>query len=282
MTRVAVLGMGLLGSGFAEGLLTRGGTDVVVWNRSSSKVEPLVALGAVGATSPAEAVRGADRVHIVLLDDDSVDTVVAECRDALAPGAVIVDHTTTRPDRTKARADLLAEAGVAYLHAPVMMGPASARQSTGIMLVAGPADVYARVEDALRVMTGELWFLGERRDLAAIYKLFGNAAMLSLAGVLADVMRLADATDVDRSKVMEMLTKLNFNGAVANRGPMMVAGNYAASFMLSVARKDIRLMQETTAGHPTPMLDALGARMDEVIAQGHGAEDMAVMAVRSS
>lgn len=281
MTRVAVLGMGLLGSAFAEGLLSRGGTEVVVWNRSSAKAEPLVALGAIAATSPADAVRDADRVHLVLLDDETVDEVMAQLRDALRPGTVILDHTTTRPDLTAARAHRLDAAGIEYLHAPVMMSPASARQSTGIMLVAGPTARFEKIREAATVMTGELWHVGERPDLAAVYKLFGNAAMLSMAGVLADVMRLADATGVERQRVVEMLGKLNFNGAIANRGPMMVAGNYAASFALETARKDLRLMLETTGAAPAPMLAALASRMDEVIADGHGRDDMAVLAVRA-
>ena len=72
---VAVLGMGLLGSAFAEALLARG-TSVTVWNRTRSKAERLEAFGARVADTPAEAVAGADRVHLILLDDDTVDELV--------------------------------------------------------------------------------------------------------------------------------------------------------------------------------------------------------------
>lgn len=103
MASIAFLGMGLLGSAFAEAACKRG-DEVAVWNRTASKAAPLAAFGARLCATPADAVRGAERVHLVLQDDASVEEVVAALRPGLAPTAVIVDHTTTRPDRTGARA----------------------------------------------------------------------------------------------------------------------------------------------------------------------------------
>lgn len=277
MTRIAVLGMGLLGSGFAEGFLSRGASELVVWNRTKAKTDPLVVLGATAAESSAEAVRGADRVHLVLLDDDTVDETIADFQAALHPDAVIIDHTTTLPARTATRAAALNAAGIKYLHAPVMMGPGAARTAKGMMLVAGPTARFESVREALTEMTGELWYLGERSDLAAVYKLFGNAAGLSVVGVIADVMRLADSANVDRAGVLEMLAKVNLNGPLTMRGTMMATGKYEPNFTLDVARKDLRLMLETAGDAPTPMLSALAARMDEEIANGQGSEDFAVI-----
>lgn len=277
MTRVAILGTGLLGSGFAEGLLTRGDSQVVVWNRTAAKLAPLVALGATAAASPAEAVAGAHRVHLILLDDDAVDATIAELKASLHPDALILDHTTTLPARTAARAAALRQAGIRYLHAPVMMGPGAARLAKGMMLVAGPSEWLEPVRAALAAMTGELWHVGERPDLAAVYKLFGNAATLSVVGVLADVMRMADAAGVSRTGVLDMLAKTNLNGPVGMRGAMMATGNFEVNFTLDVARKDLRLMLETAADEAVPMLTALAHEMDAQIAKGQGAEDFAII-----
>jgi 3-hydroxyisobutyrate dehydrogenase len=282
MARVAVLGMGLLGSAFAEALLTRGGNEVVVWNRTTAKTDPLTALGATAAESPAEAVRGAERVHLVLLDDDSVDATIADFQAALHPDAVILDHTTNLPARTAARVAALDAAGIKYLHAPVMMGPGAARTAKGMMLVAGPTARFETVKDALTPMTGELWHVGERPDLAAVYKLFGNASAMSVVAVLADIMRMADAAQVDRSGVLEMLAKVSLNGPLGMRGTMMATGNFEPNFTLDVARKDLRLMLETAGDEPMPMLSAFAARMDEEIANGQGSEDFAIIGKRRS
>jgi 3-hydroxyisobutyrate dehydrogenase len=280
MARVAVLGTGLLGSAFVEGLLARGVTEPVVWNRTRAKAEPLAALGARVADSAAEAVTGIDMVHLVLRDDDTVDATVADFRGSLAQGAVIIDHTTTRPDRTAARAAALDAAGIDYLHAPVMMGPGAARTAKGMMLVAGPNERVARVRDHLTTMTGELWHVGERPDLAAVYKLFGNAAVLSMVGVLADIMRMADASGVPRTGALDMLSKVNLGGTINFRGPMMAEGNFEPQFTLDVARKDLRLMVETANGESTPMLRALAGRMDELLAAGEAEYDVAVLGRR--
>ncbi|MCC7053394.1 MAG: NAD(P)-dependent oxidoreductase [Gemmatimonadaceae bacterium] len=277
MARVAILGMGLLGSGFAEGMLNRGGTTVVVWNRTPSRCEPLVALGATAAESPSEAVRGADRVHLVLLDDDSVDAIIAEFQAALHPDAVIIDHTTNLPARVAARAARLDAAGLHYLHAPVMMGPGAARDAKGMILVAGPTARVQRVHPALVPMTGEVWHVGERPDLAAVYKLFGNAGALSVVGVLADIMRMADAAAVPRRGVLEMLAKVNLNGPLNMRGTMMVSGTYEPNFTLEVARKDLRLMLETLGDAKAPMLAALAGHMDDALRAGMAREDFAIL-----
>ncbi len=280
MSHVAVLGTGLLGSAFVEGLLSRGGTTVAVWNRTRAKAESLAALGARVAETPDDAVRGADRVHLVLLDDDAVDAAIAALRPGLASGAVIIDHSTTQPARTAARVAALDAAGVAYLHAPVMMGPPAARSAKGMMLVAGPTARVDRVREALSSMTGELWHVGERGDLAAIYKLVGNALVLSVVGATADIMHMMDAAGVPRSGAMDMLAKTNPSGAIAFRGKMMLEDDYGTNFALDVARKDVRLMLETSASQPVPVLHALAARMDDLIRDGEGGKDFAVLGRR--
>ncbi len=274
---VALLGTGLLGRAFAEGLLSRGGTSVTVWNRSRTKAEPLAALGARIADTPEDAVRGADRVHLVLLDDDIVDLTIAALRPGLSARTVIIDHSTTQPMRTAARAAALDAAGVEYLHAPVMMGPPAAKTAKGMMLVAGPNARVARVHDALSAMTGELWHVGERPDLAAVYKLVGNALVLGVVGAVADIMHLVDSAGVPRSGALEMLAKTNPSGAIAYRAPMMRDNQFDTNFALEVARKDVRLMIETAGSQPVPLLRALATRMDALIEQGEGGQDFAVL-----
>jgi 3-hydroxyisobutyrate dehydrogenase-like beta-hydroxyacid dehydrogenase len=237
--------------------------------------------GARVAASVADAVRDADRVHLVLLDDDTVDAVCDAARESLPRGAVMLDHTTTQPARTAARAARLAEEGIAYLHAPVMMGPPAARSAKGLMLAAGPQAAFNRVRDEVSRMTGELWYLGERADLAAVYKLVGNAMILGAVGLLGDIMHLVDAAGVPRSGALEMLNKVNVSGALAFRGAMMEQGNYPANFTMPVARKDVRLMLETidTHGGATSgtLLRALASAMDVAIADGATAVDFAAL-----
>jgi 3-hydroxyisobutyrate dehydrogenase len=191
---------------------------------------------------------------------------------------VIVDHTTTLPARTAARVASLAADGVAYVHAPVFMGPAAARDAKGVMMVSGARDRFDALEPALKAMTGDLWYVGERPDLAAAYKLFGNAMLLSITGAIADIVHIADALGVDRAGALGVFDHFGIGGVIGMRAPKVVQGDYTPSFTLDVARKDVRLMLESAGAEPTPILAALAARMDQLIAGGFGGDDVIALA----
>lgn len=276
MSKITFLGTGLLGSAFAEAAAQRG-DDVTAWNRSADKVLALKAFGVNAAATPAEAVRGATRIHLVLKDDGVVETVLAAARSGLSADAIVIDHTTTLPVLTAQRAARLAAEGIRYLHCPVFMGPAAARSAKGTMMAAGPRALFDLVKADLQKMTGKLNYMGERLDLAAANKLLGNAAIIGVAALMADVLTLAQASDVPGADAIQLLGLLDLNAMVAGRGMNMAKGDFAASFELAMARKDIALMLETTGTRPMAALPAVAARMDVLIAAGHGAADCSVM-----
>lgn len=278
MATIAFLGTGLLGGAFAEAAAKRGDT-VTAWNRSPQKVQQLAQFGVKAAATPADAVRGATRVHLVLKDDAVVEEVIAAARPGLAPDAVLIDHTTTLPKLTAARAERLQAQGIKYLHCPVFMGPPAARNAQGSMMVAGPRALFDSVKDALAPMTGRLQYMGERTDLAAVNKLFGNAMIIGVSAAMADVLTIAQASGVAAGDAIELLKLLDLNAMVAGRGANMAKGNFAASFELAMARKDVRLMLETCGERPMAVLPAIAARMDQLIAAGHGASDASVLGI---
>lgn len=276
MAHIAFLGTGLLGAAFAEAAAARGDT-VTAWNRTAAKAQALARFGVKAAASPAEAVRGATRVHLVLRDDAVVEEVIAAARAGLSSGALLLDHTTTRPDLTAARAKRLQAEGLDYLHCPVFMGPAAARQAQGSMMVAGPRALFERVEADLAKMTARLEYLGERADLAAAHKLFGNTVIIGLVAIMADVLAIARSSGVDSQAAIDRLRTLDLNAMVARRGVAMAKGDFTPSFELAMARKDVGLMLETAEGAPLATLPAIAARMDELIAAGHGDKDASAL-----
>lgn len=278
MSTIAFLGTGLLGGAFAEAAAKRGDT-VTAWNRSPDKVHALAQFGVIAAASPAEAVRNAARVHIVLKDDAVVEEVLAAARAGLSPDAIIIDHTTTLPTLTAARAERLHAEGVKYLHCPVFMGPPAARNAQGTMMVAGPRALFESVKADLATMTGRLAYMGERTDVAAVNKLFGNAMIIGVTAVMADVLTMAQASDVSAEDAIKLLGFIDLNAIVAGRGVNMAKGNYNPSFELTMARKDVRLMLETAGDRPMAVLPSVATRMDQLIAAGHGADDCCVLGI---
>jgi 3-hydroxyisobutyrate dehydrogenase-like beta-hydroxyacid dehydrogenase len=276
MTQTAFLGTGLLGSAFVEAAVQRG-ERITVWNRTADKARALAPLGVRVADSPADAVRDARRVHLVLKDDAVVDEVIAALRPALGADAVVVDHTTTQPALTAERARRLGAEGVRYLHCPVFIGPVAARQAQGTILASGPRALFDAVSDDLARMAQRVEYLGERADLAAVHKLCGNAFIIGLNALVADVLAVAAGAGVGAADALSVLGFFDTGAVIAGRGKKMAARDYSATFELVMARKDVRLMIETAGAQPLGTLRGIAERMDALIGEGHGADDLAVV-----
>jgi 3-hydroxyisobutyrate dehydrogenase len=277
MATVAFIGTGLLGSGMVEAMLRRGDA-VTVWNRTESKARALEKFGAAVAASPADAVAAAERVHMTLADDDAVEAVMAQARPRLRAGTVVIDHSTTGPKRTGQRVSQLAHDGVAFLHAPVFMSPQNARDGVGLMMAAGPEPVFERVRDALSKMTGEVWYVGASGDLAAAFKLFGNSMLFVIAAGITDVFSMALNQGIAPADALQVFSKFQLGGLIKLRGDKMARRDFSATFELTMARKDMRLMLEAAGARPLAVLPGIAARMDKAIAEGHGRDDLGAIA----
>ena len=277
---ITILGTGLLGSGFTRALRKRG-EAVRVWNRSPAKARALEAEGATAFEDVVEAVRGADRTHVVLSDDAAIDAVLAAAAPGFAPGALVIDHSTTSTAGARERTAHWRERGLVYHHAPVFMGPQNAADSTGLMLVSGDRDVVARISPILAPLTGKLVDLGPRVDAAAAFKLLGNLFLMALTGGFTDMLALAKSMNVSPAEVGTLFEHFNPGASVPTRFKRMTDADYDhPSWELAMARKDARLMQAEAdaAGVALSMLPAVAALMDRSIAQGHGHADWTVVA----
>ena len=277
MANVAFIGTGLLGSGMVEGMLRRGDT-VSVWNRTESKARALEQFGAHVAGSPADAVAAAERVHMTLPDDDVVDSVMRGYLPRLRPHTVVIDHSTTAPKRTGRRVAQMAAESIRFLHAPVFMSPQMTRESTGIMIVAGPQATYDAVHDPLAAMTGEVWYVGAQGDVAASYKLFGNSMLFVITAGLTDVFVMAKSLGMAPADAMQVFARFQLGGLIKLRGDKMARGDFGATFELAMARKDMRLMLEAAGDQPMTVLPAIARQMDKAIADGHAKDDLGAIA----
>ena len=272
----AILGTGLLGSGFARALRKKG-EAVRVWNRTLDKARLLAADGIEISDTPEAAVRGASRVHIVVSDDAAVDSVLEAAAPALP--TLVIDHSTTSTRGAIRRTTEWAARGITYVHAPVFMGPQNALESTGFMLVSGPA--IEQVRDLLTPMTGKLLELGPRVDTAAGYKLIGNLLLMAITAGFTDMLALAKSMAMGPEDIAALLSHFNPGVSLPGRFKRMASADYAnPSWELAMARKDARLMQEEAdaAGIALTMLPAFAALMDAAIARGDGNADWTVVA----
>lgn len=277
---IAFLGMGLLGSNFVRAALHRG-EQIQVWNRSADKARALEPLGARAFAEAADAVRGAERVHLALSDDASVDEVLEQAQAGFAPGQVIVDHTTTSAEGARERIARFQGRGIAYQHAPVFMGPQNALHATGVMLASGDRARFEAVRPALEKMTGKLSYLGPEPGRAASFKLLGNLFLMFMTAGIADLLTLAKGLGIPAEEAATLFTVFNPAATLTPRVERVLAADFAhPSWELAMARKDARLMIEAgqKGGAPLAVLPAIAAAMDRFIERGHAHDDWTVIA----
>jgi 3-hydroxyisobutyrate dehydrogenase len=277
---VAFLGMGLLGANFVRAMINKG-DKVQVWNRTPAKATALEQYGATAKATPAEAVKGAGRIHLALKDDASVDEVLATAAPGLQPGAVIIDHTTTSVEGAIQRTKEWKSRGFIYLHAPVFMGPPNALESTGYMLVSGDQQIVGQFSPVLARMTGKLLNFGPETGRAAAMKLLGNLFLVAFTTGIADTLTLAKGMHVPITDLQLLFDNWNPGAVLPNRLKRMTSGNYSKpSWELSMARKDtgLFLQEALKSGVTLAVIPAVAAEMDRWIQKGHGGDDWTVIA----
>jgi 3-hydroxyisobutyrate dehydrogenase len=279
-SKIAFFGTGLMGSGFVRRLRANGHA-VNAWNRSPAKALALQDCGAHACADAAAALQGAERIHLSLADDASVDAVLEPLAGLIAPAVWIVDHTTTAVTPTVERSARWAARGITYVHAPVFMGPSNAAEGTGLMLISGPPAQHDTLLPALQAMTGKVVYLGEAPERAAAFKLFGNLTLLGIMGVLGDVARLAQSVGISTTDAFSLFQHFNPGASLPARAARIAGGVYdQPSFEVAMARKDVRLMieQAGAGGVALNVMPGVAAMFDAAIARGESALDAAAAA----
>ncbi len=278
--KVAFFGTGLMGTGFVRRLRANG-HEVNTWNRSPAKARALQEHGAKAFEDAAAALAGAERIHLSLADDASVDAVLEPLAALIPKTCWIVDHTTTAVTPTAQRVARWNKSGHTLVHAPVFMAPVNALEGTGIMLVSGEQARHDALLPALQQMTGKVIYLGLAPERAAAFKLFGNMTLIGIMGVLGDVNRLAHSVGISSAEAFSLFQHFNPGQMLPARAARIAGGDFTSpSFELSMARKDVRLMIEEAQSHGVNLfvMPGVAAMFDAALARGEGALDSAAAA----
>lgn len=236
MTRVAFLGLGRMGAPMARRLVDAG-HDVVVWNRSRSRCEGFVRIGA----SPAETVSGADVAITILSDPDAVRDVVfaSGLAKALRPDAVFVDMSTIG---VRAAERIHETVERATLDAPVGGGVLQAASGELTVLVGGDEHALVRARDVLDVF-GDVIHCGPAGAGQAMKLVFNAVLAVTMSGV-GEAVSLGEKLGLDTDLILDVLGRGGAAPIVSRKGPMIAARDYTVSFALSLMRKDAGLVRE--------------------------------------
>jgi 3-hydroxyisobutyrate dehydrogenase len=266
---IGFIGLGLMGRPMAANLL-KAGFAVTVWNRTKSRTEPLVALGARAADSPREAAASAGVLITIVSDPPALEQVLFGENGALAGlrrGSVLIDSSTVSPGLARRVAAACAERGVEFLDAPVTGGTWGAEKGELVFMVGGPAPTLARVEPVLSAL-GKRWFHIGPHGAGQTIKLAMNMLFALEVDAMAEALALAKAGGVPGETWVEVMQSSMGRAPLLDvKAPLLLKGEYPPSFPLRLMHKDLTLALDLAKqlGVPLPAGVAAHEAYDTVL-----------------
>jgi 3-hydroxyisobutyrate dehydrogenase len=240
--RVAFAGLGVMGFPMAAHL-ARAGHEVAVYNRSPEKARRWVEThGGRMGESAAEAVEGAEVLALCVGNDDDVRQVVTGALEALAAGAVIVDHTTTSAVVAREMAELAAASGRAFVDAPVSGGQAGAEKGQLTVMCGGDPQAYAKVEPVIAAYAKASRLMGGPGS-GQLTKMVNQICIAGLVQGLAEGLHFAKRAGLDPAGVCAAISKgAAQSWQMDNRWTTMSEGKFDFGFAVDWMRKDLGLL----------------------------------------
>lgn len=253
--KVGFIGLGDMGGPMARHLL-EAGEDVTGYDLVAERVRAVARAGATPADGPGDAVRNAAVVFLSLPGPDAVEAVVDEIEDALEPGTVLVDTTTSTPLRTERLAGRLEAAGVDVLGAPVSGGKAGARAGTLSVMVGGDAALFEACRPLFEAFGDDLFYVGSDPGDGHAVKLLNNYLSYTALLATSEAVVLGEVAGLDRDRLVAVFdASSGYNSATGEKFPEHVlTGDYDTGFPLELTEKDVRLFAQFGEECGTPLL----------------------------
>ncbi len=282
---IGFIGLGSMGQPMASNLLKAGYT-LKVYNRTASKANALTAQGAQLALQPSEAVVMGGIVISMVANDQALEEIVMSkgFLDNLGPHGIHLSMSTVSPATARTLAELHAQHGSIYLAAPVFGRPdAAAAQKLWICLAGGTQAAKQRVQPVLKALGQGIFDFGDDPAVANIVKLCGNFLIVSAMEAMAEALTLAEKSGLDRSAVLDMLTRTLFTAPIyQNYGKMIAEKHHTlVGFQQVLGLKDINLVRDA-AEHalvPMPLASLLHDRLLAGVAKGRGGMDWSALSL---
>jgi 3-hydroxyisobutyrate dehydrogenase-like beta-hydroxyacid dehydrogenase len=280
--RIGVVGLGTMGAPMARHLINAGHT-VTVHNRTRSREEPLVALGAHSADSPGEVAVGADLVLTCVSDGPDLEAVVLGpdgIGQAMMRGSVLVDCSTVAPSVERKIAAELEQRGAALVDAPVSGGSEGAERGTLTVFCGGSEAAVAKARPLLESFSRSITHLGPTGAGQAA-KAVNQMVIAGTYAALGEGLAYAERAGLPLEPLVEAL-----GGGAADswvlrqRSGNMIASNYPLGFRTALHLKDLRIaLREAEDAGLDPELTRLVAGWEaRLVERGYGDEDVSNLA----
>ena len=254
--RIGFIGLGIMGRGMTLNLL-KAGFAVTVWNRTASRMEPMVAAGATAGSSPADVAANSDIIITCVSDTPDVEAVILGENGVIhgaQPGSLVVDMSTISPQATREISGRLAEKGVAMLDAPISGGSEGAAKGTLSIMIGGAAADVARAMPAFEAMGKTITHVGPTAAGQTVKLVNQILVVVTMLGV-GEALLFAQAGGLDLNKTLDAVTQgAAGSWMLSNRGPQVVERDWRPGFTIDLQQKDLRLVLEAADQLGVPLL----------------------------
>ncbi|MFJ2113572.1 MULTISPECIES: NAD(P)-dependent oxidoreductase [unclassified Streptomyces] len=275
--QTAVIGLGAMGQGMAHRLV-ESGFPTVVFNRSPGRADGVVAAGATGAGSAAEAAAAGDVVLLSLSDEDAVEDVLGRqgVLAAMRQGATLLDTSAVGRDFARRLHERCAAHGVRRVEAAVLGNPLQARGGDLRVFTAGdPVDVD-RVTEVLAALGSTRVHWGGPGAAAAAKLVFNLVLAAQVAG-LAEAVSVGTDAGLDRELLLVAIAQSGFSSPVLRfRAELMRERRYdPAFFRTRLMEKDLRLALDAGPTDAYRVLEATRSLFEDAAEAGFADKDAA-------
>jgi 3-hydroxyisobutyrate dehydrogenase len=246
MSKVAWIGLGVMGYPLAGHLKMRGHHDVVVFNRTRKRADTWVAeFGGTAAPTPAAAARDADFIFTCVGNDDDLREVTLGpdgAFSALKQGAVAIDNTTSSAEIARELQAAAKQRGAGFLDAPVSGGQSGAESGTLTVMVGGDEVDFRKAEPVIRAYARAVTLIGPPGS-GQLTKMVNQICIGGLIQGLAEALHFAKRAGLDIEKVIDTISKgAAQSWQMENRWKTMVKGQFDFGFAVDLVRKDFVLV----------------------------------------
>ena len=273
---VGFIGLGQMGSAIARNLV-ESGFPVTVYNRTRERAEAFAGPGAAVAARPAETVSPGGIGMTMVSDDRALEEIVASegFLDRLR-GGVHVSMSTVAPATSRRLAKTHADAGSAFIAAPVFGRPDAAAARKLWICVSGPSAARERVRPILDAVGQGTFEFGDDAAAASVVKLCGNFLIVAAMEAMGEAFALARKNGIQPQDVATLFGKTLFACPIyQNYGAAIAQGRFTpAGFRLELGAKDVRLVLQSADESRVPMPAASLARDRLLAALAKGRADM--------
>jgi 2-hydroxy-3-oxopropionate reductase len=281
MRRIAIVGVGLLGSAVASRLLA-GGFEVSGYDTRREALKALERRGLRAAVGVKDAVEGADAVFTILPSLDTVEAAITGPGGIvahLARPAVVIQMSTISPTLTRRLAEAAAAAGLGFLDTPMSGTSSMVERGDCTIFAGGDAALVERCRPAFAAIGKRTIHVGPAGS-ASLAKLATNLLVAVNTAALAEALVLGAKGGLDPQALLDILKdSAGASKMVDVRGPLMVDHRFDPQMKVELFLKDFRLMLEEgqRLGVALPLTSLTQQICTATVAAGRGGEDLAAL-----